>query len=352
MESRKGLKCFLRKSFTIVVLLFAVLFSVLRSTNVFAANLGTTELTLRYFTNNGSYNTDNQIYFGRQYGRTIVYGAANIYSFYTSQVQTSGNYAVIHFETNLVISTDDISTIFGYWSNLNEIDILNVYVNGTSYANNIVSGTASTVITDWNTTVNGVPYYNSTLTVYGDVVVGNLSSGSNVIFQVVVGSQNYAFYTNNTDNPDLFYFEQNPMTIDFTSDINNALLQTQINQNNTIINQNNEYYSKEYEAESNISNQTTDDISNAENSQTSSIIGTISSFVSALGTVQTGSCSMTLPFPQFVGGDTVVNPCSGKENAPTLISVASSMFLIGIFVPFAFIVLKMIYNEIRSFTNG
>lgn len=113
-----------------------------------------------------------------------------------------------------------------------------------------------------------------------------------------------------------------------------------------------EYYDEQRQADENISNQSTSDISNAENSQTTSLIGVITSFVSAISSVQTGSCELTLPFPNYLGGDTVVNPCTGKDKAPAIISIASSMLLITIFVPLAFIVLKMIYNEIRSFTNG
>lgn len=112
---------------------------------------------------------------------------------------------------------------------------------------------------------------------------------------------------------------------------------------------------KELESTSNIENQTPENTggSSSENQQTTSIIGTISSFVSAFSNITPSqNCEMDLPFPDFVGGDQRVNICQGKDKAPAIITIASSLLLIVTFVPIAFIVLSMIYREIRSFTNG
>lgn len=112
---------------------------------------------------------------------------------------------------------------------------------------------------------------------------------------------------------------------------------------------------KELEGTSNIENQTPENTggSSSENEQTTSIIGTISSFVSAFSNITPSqNCEMDLPFPDFVGGNQRVNICQGKDKAPDIITIASSLLLIVTFVPVAFIVLSMIYREIRSFTNG
>lgn len=109
---------------------------------------------------------------------------------------------------------------------------------------------------------------------------------------------------------------------------------------------------REEEAIDNISNQSPSDIEDATDSSTTSIIGAISSFLTALQGFTPSSCELTLPFPQNIGGNKVVNPCSGKEKAPTIVQVGSSLLLITTFVPLAFIVLRMIYNEIRSWTSG
>lgn len=112
---------------------------------------------------------------------------------------------------------------------------------------------------------------------------------------------------------------------------------------------------KELEGTSNIENQTPEDTagSSSENQQTTSIIGTISSFVGAFSNISPAqNCEMDLPFPEFMGGNQRVNICQGKDKAPALITVGSSLLLIITFVPVAFTVLSMIYREIRSFTNG
>lgn len=112
---------------------------------------------------------------------------------------------------------------------------------------------------------------------------------------------------------------------------------------------------KELEGTTNIENQTPQNTTGgtSENQQTTSIIGTISSFVGAFSNISPAqNCEMVLPFPDFVGGNQTVDICQGKDKAPAVITIASSLLLIVTFVPVAFIVLSMIYREIRSFTNG
>lgn len=114
-----------------------------------------------------------------------------------------------------------------------------------------------------------------------------------------------------------------------------------------------EQNAKENAAVDNIDNQSANDMGGSSNQQTTSIIGTISSFLSAFQNVQPAqNCNLTLPFPEFLGGNTNVNICQGKDKAPTLVTIGSSLLLIVTFVPLAFIMLRMIYSEIRSFTNG
>lgn len=113
--------------------------------------------------------------------------------------------------------------------------------------------------------------------------------------------------------------------------------------------------SAESEAVDNISDQSPSDISesgNTENSASTNLIGAFSSFVNALTSVQSGNCNITLAFPSYAGGSRVVNICQNKDKAGNLISVFSSLTLIVFYIPLAIRLLTMIYNEIRSFTNG
>lgn len=166
-----------------------------------------------------------------------------------------------------------------------------------------------------------------------------------------------------------YYFEggtDNRLEADFSTDKQSALLNQQIqlqqmtinaqnattqavdDLNNTIQNHNNQ----EQQSLDNISDQTTNDIDGATNQQTDNLIGVLSSFIAAFQNVNATNCNLTLDFPNFAGGTRIVNICSGKERAPRIIEIGSSLLLIGVFVPLAFIMIRMIYNEIRSWTNG
>lgn len=115
------------------------------------------------------------------------------------------------------------------------------------------------------------------------------------------------------------------------------------------------YYNEQEEATENIENQTPQGMSssgNTENQASSNLIDLIRSFVSALTTINSGNCDITLDFPSYAGGSRTVNICQNKDKAGNLISVFSSLTLIVFYIPLAFKLLTMIYNEIRSFTNG
>lgn len=107
------------------------------------------------------------------------------------------------------------------------------------------------------------------------------------------------------------------------------------------------------EASDNISNQTPSDMgSSVENQQTTSIINLFGSFLSALTSVNAGSCVIQLPFPSYAGGNWTMNICQYKDKAGNIISLFGSATLILFYLPVAWRLLGMIYNEIRSFTNG
>lgn len=454
----------------------------LMSHNTFAANLQTSSFDLYYRANsNSSYGWRNNITYGSN-SPTVIDSGGGItrYQFNTPSVQAGGNYATIHFETNIVASPYVLIHNFNPWVNLPQQNILTCSASGIA----VVSKNLSYATTYW---VDQSNESNNTLTFYGDVVLSGFNPGSNYNLVCSVGSDSFSFINYNGV---AVWFEQNPMSIVWSNDESVALMNTQIEQQNTIINQNetiinnqnqntqdiirsnqkcepydhtfnsndidvsgymlnsagtrvsvsgigiieyvpfypsstfevsltftgnntslcqydknkslisciayqnrssfsftsaanteylslsipisstariralsednivckniNEaYYDEQRQADQNISNQSTSDIDGATNQQTTNLIGTISSFVSALSSINTnGSCQLTLPFPSLIGGQQVVNPCNGADKAPAIITAASSLLLITVFVPLAFILVKMIYNEIRSFTNG
>ena len=113
-----------------------------------------------------------------------------------------------------------------------------------------------------------------------------------------------------------------------------------------------EFYDEQRQGVQNISDQSVSDIQGSENQTTTNLIGVLSGFISAFSNINATNCNLTLEFPNYAGGTRVVDICQGKERAPRIVEIGSSLLLIGVFVPLAYFLIKMIYNEIRSWTNG
>lgn len=109
---------------------------------------------------------------------------------------------------------------------------------------------------------------------------------------------------------------------------------------------------REQEGIDNISGQSESDIQGAENQVTTNLIGIISSFVSELSNFSPTDCNLDLPLPSFIGGNTTVNICQGKDVLGNFITLFSTLTVLLFYLPLAWVLLKMIYNEIRSWTNG
>lgn len=114
---------------------------------------------------------------------------------------------------------------------------------------------------------------------------------------------------------------------------------------------------RQNQATDNIENQSTSDseYSQSTNQQTTSLISAFGGFVSALGSIQATNCNLSLPLPNFVGGTTTVNACTAKTDGGNdvinIINIASSIVAIIFYIPFALMMINLIYKEIRSFTN-
>lgn len=184
---------------------------------------------------------------------------------------------------------------------------------------------------------------------------GNLSANTTVssFFLRLVGTQQAPILeTVSIPNDTIIDFIDGDINFTMTTDQNTAVM-GEINQNITNINNTiNEQNQKEQQAVDNISNQSPSDISNAENSATTNLIGVLSGFINAFSNINATNCSLTLEFPNYAGGTRVVDICQGKDKAPRIVEIGSSLLLIAVFVPLAYILIKMIYNEIRSWTNG
>ena len=111
---------------------------------------------------------------------------------------------------------------------------------------------------------------------------------------------------------------------------------------------------KELESTTNIENQTSQNTTGgtSENQQTTNLIGVFSGFLTELQSFSATDCNLDLPFPSFIGGTQTVNICQGKDVLGNFITVVGTLAMLTFYIPLCFVLLKMIYNEIRSFTNG
>lgn len=338
----------------------------LMSQNVEAVALDTSSFDLHYAANgSSSYLWQNGMKYGQNTGGTqginyvnlsTGYGFANLYQFNTSAVNATGNYMTINFETNIVV-TGASPAYRGEFVNLPYMSIQVCTGTGAFSNMQLIDKSLSSAVTEWN---DGKSL---TLTFYGSASYRNIGQGSSGIIVCQIGNPNYAFLTTtnafSTTYINRVFFEQNPGSIEFSNNINDALLQMQVNQNNTIINQNQQILDQnqavidqDNSAYDSISGQDANNIDGSTNAQTASLISVISGFISAFSSINPTNCDMNLELPDFAGGSRLVNICSGKENAPQIIEIGSSLLLICVFVPLAFVVIKMIYSEIRSWTNG
>lgn len=332
------------------------------SQNTFAASIGPAEFGLSYRGyNSAQYNWQLGLYAGPNY---YVEGwGLNGVRIQWQSLTYQGNHASIHSEIN-VVSWESGTFQRNQWVNL---PYQSVYACSNSAGTaKIEQSNVNTAITNW-TGPDGSA--RSTLTLYVDIALSGLGSGDTGSLACLVGSQSYAFASNTSATNSRYYIEQAPSTIEFSNNINDVLLQTQINQNNSMIyNQNmmidqnkqintnivegfDQLHNDQQNASDNIGGQDTGDIDGATNQQTTTLIGILSNFVTTITNVQaTSYCSFTLRFPAFAGGNQRADLCQGRQDQ--IINIFSSVVLVTFFIPLAYLLLKMIYNEIRSWTNG
>lgn len=337
----------------IIIPFFAIF---LMSQNTFAASLSTSSFDLHA---RWSVGYDYQWFHNLVYGSPTSTnsnsyvniagngGAANLYQFNTPSVTAGGNYATIHFETNIVCSNTSPGCLVKF-VNLNEQNLITCSASGAT----VLSKNLQSVTTDWDTIINNTVYYNTTLTFYGDVVMSGFNQNGAYSFTCLMGNNNYAFYWNAGSVVDKLYFEQNPATITWSNDKSAALLEAQ----NSILETQNrllqEQLDREQNAVNNIEGQQSSDIPNSSDAQTTNLLGVINRFISALSNISLGSCIVPLNLPEYAGGSIQADLCQYKDKAPAIVQIGSSMLLICVFIPLAWLILRMIYSEIRSWTNG
>lgn len=216
----------LRKNYVLCFSLCSFLFAVLFLFNSASAlSLTTQKFQLSRTLSNGSLAWSPDKYYNTV---SEDYKAIDAYRIYWNPITPNGNTASLHFETNIVFFQP--SSALAYYGSFSNLDSFGVNSCNFPIANNSVS----TALTYWDS--NGVK--NITLTIYGDLSLTGLTSGTSTQIICIVGTSGNFFTNNTTSNFMSIYFEQNPTSILFSNNMDSSLLQTQIQQNSTIIQQN------------------------------------------------------------------------------------------------------------------
>lgn len=235
----KGKKCLSQKLGLLslfVALCFGV--SLLLSHNASAVSLPIASLQMRYKeTAASAYQWSSGLSYNQYVNLNNYLYNANSYQWNSSAVNVTGNYAAIHFETNIVMSQPSDVPWWGDFVNLGYIRVIGCSASGSGSLG-ILSQSVRHYVTEWTGPAPTIPYHNKTLTLNVDLSLSGLSTGSQNIY-CMIGSSEYAFYqTTYANSSPLLWFEQQPTTIEFTNNPTDSLLNTQIEQNQTIINQN------------------------------------------------------------------------------------------------------------------
>lgn len=249
--------------------------------------------------------------------------------------EMAGQHFMFEFDMDITnsngnaLSTNQFNLIYGRTSSCN------IYLNNSTYADKV---TCSFVTIDKNPIGQ----------ILIDMDLSNYSYTSGDSFRIYVnGPYGYDKWNDYYENPlianlsstDMFF---NWSAVWYVPDEGSGAIEDIIT----------DWKDKQEQAADDVANQTPDKIANATNEQTTNIIGIISSFLSAITNFSAGSCELPLDFPSYAGGQMTVNVCQNRDRGGNLISLFTSLTLIMFYLPLAFKLLSMIYNEIRSFTNG
>lgn len=323
--------------FTSLLLIFALSLGNIKSALAVALDTANFRYSFKS-TYNGSYGWSDFYGYGTpesNYFSLPGYGAIRQLRIGFANTTFTGNSASLHFETNIVKSCPAgwLPSTCGQWVNLDYIDIPVFAITGVGNVT-ILSKNVNYAVTPW-TSGN---WQNSTLTVYGDVTVSGLPMNSTYGLALIVGSENYAFLDNTSNANNIrVYVEQNPTQINFSTNTNDALAQTQINQNSQIIQQNQQIINQDNQDRSDIQSASDSADSNADAAQsqnqnaTSNLLNLMGSFIEALQTPAT-NCRVPADLGNLDLG--TIDFCTGKpaEFVPIINTISALVMSFAIYL--------------------
>ena len=284
-----------------------------------------------------------------------TYSASNVrrYEWVINSINFTGNYATIHFETNIV--RHDIGYFTGRFTNL---DNLYVWYCGTGGQNGTIqSYSISTAKTVWYSSNNTIE--NETLTVYGDVVVSGLqySSGTHDIYCAVSTQDGNPFITSPNAGLESLNLsvsiEQSPTSVVFSNNLADALNTDRNNILNNIDNSINYYNDSEqqrWETERQEQADKEDELNDQADGLSLSASNLSNPFLSLFGSSVSsfGSCYRTQSLHALFNSSSwlicppFVNATAGVKNA---ISFVSNAFVVVLLI-------RLYYKKLKGGVDG
>lgn len=217
-----------RLFFAFCSVLLAIVLPIISTRNASAVSVGPSIFGLSYRApSSSSYTWNTNLYAGFDY--KVYANYVNGVRIGLSSTSFTGNYASIHTEVNIV-SAENVR--HNQWVNLKYQAPYTVARVGSGNLK-IEQSSCSSAITPWTTT--GSYPLRSTLTLYCDVTVSGLPQGSSGEIAMLIGNTSYAF-ADSSVSPSYYYVEKAVTNIEFSTNINDALLNTQVQQNQQMIN--------------------------------------------------------------------------------------------------------------------
>lgn len=348
----------IRRKFTYLLsILFVVCFSFLSSVSVFAANLQLWSFDLHYSIHYGNcrnYQWSSDLRYNQN---TNVCNIVN-YRVTTYDVQSSGEYWTVSGKVNLVARSRYGEMSEGHFTNLDQVSVINASI-GNNFLT-ISNQQIQTYVTDWS---SGDASFQTLTIIFS--VGGSGSSNLNGKIGLLVGSNNYNLpiwgnVNNSYDSPAYFEDTGEYFQASFTDYSSEATGKTIIDQNQTVIRQNDRtnellenMYNQEQGDRQSIQGRSADiDTAGANSQQSAENTGTtllqaFTAFVGALTSATPSNCNLDMDLGNLDMG--VVNLCS--LSPPAGFSALASIFLILFCVPLSIATARKVITLFRSFQS-
>lgn len=298
-------------------------------------------------------------------------------------ITTEGNHAALHFELNLRSQNNRgaDSSVYAFNDNLPNLQLDSVAFypnNGSGVVLTKESSNLSYVITEFN---DG-GYANQTVTIYVDVTLSGIPSNTTGALRVNLTTRNVQISAASSDfflaflhsSHTITWVEQNPTSIVYTNNLNDALLSQQIAQNEVMIenqsriinaqnattdavnnlndtinqqNQQNQQDRQELENTSSSAENASDDSSQAVTDASSSLLVIMGNFIDIILHPPSSDCSIDADMGHMDLGQ--IDLC--QLPVPPAVGTIATVLLIALLIPFVISLVNTFLSLLKGATQ-